>query len=109
MDVVSCNPEICQRDLAKIIVKDRANTGRLLESLEKKGLIQRVVDVKNNRLVKKIVLTESGKDIFETWFDKVIPIFNKVCSKFTEEEINQTRDVLKRMRDAFQEIVDIQI
>ena len=49
MDVVSCNPEICQRDLARIIIKDRAKTGRLFESLEKKGLIKRVVDVKNNR------------------------------------------------------------
>ena len=43
LDVVSANPDICQRDLAKLIIKDRANTGRLLEALEKKGYKPRIV------------------------------------------------------------------
>ena len=109
LDVVSANPDICQRDLAKLIIKDRANTGRLLEALEKKGLIDRVVDVKNNRLVKKIVITEEGEEILRTWLKKIIPIFDRVYEKFSKEEIEQVKDVLKRMRDAFQDIVDIQI
>lgn len=109
LDVVSTNPDVCQRDLAKLIIKDRANTGRLLESLEKKGLIRRIVDVKNNRLVKKIVLTDEGEDILYTWLDKIIPVFDVLYDKFSQEEINQAKDVLRRMRDTFQEIVDIQI
>ena len=109
LDVVSANPDICQRDLAKLIIKDRANTGRLLEALEKKGLIKRVVDVKNNRLVKKIVITNEGEEILRTWLKKIIPIFDKVFEKITKEGIEQAKDVLKRMRDAFQDIVDIQI
>ncbi len=109
LDVVSANPDICQRDLAKLIIKDRANTGRLLEALEKKGLIKRVVDVKNNRLVKKIVITDEGEEILHTWLKKIIPIFDRVYEKFSKEEIEQAKDVLRRMRDAFQDIVDIQI
>ena len=54
LDTISCNPNICQRDLAKLILKDRANTGRILDSLEQKGFITRFIDTKNNRLVKKI-------------------------------------------------------
>lgn len=109
LDVVSANPDICQRDLAKLIIKDRANTGRLLEALEKKGLIKRVVDVKNNRLVKKIVITDEGEKILHTWLKKIIPIFDRVYEKFSKEEIEQAKGVLRRMRDAFQDIVDIQI
>lgn len=109
LDVVSANPDICQRDLAKLIIKDRANTGRLLESLEKKGLIKRIVDVKNNRLVKKIAITSEGEDILRVWFDKIIPIFDKVFENISNEEIEQAKDVLRRMRDAFQEVVKIQI
>ena len=107
LDVVSANPDICQRDLAKLIIKDRANTGRLLEALEKKGLIDRVV--KNNRLVKKIVITDEGEEILHTWLKKIIPIFDRVYEKFSKEEIEQAKGVLRRMRDAFQDIVDIQI
>ena len=53
LDTIFCNAGICQRDLAKLILTDRANTGRILDSLEEKGLITRFVDLKNNRLVKK--------------------------------------------------------
>ena len=34
LDTISCNAGICQRDLAILILKDRANTGRILDSLE---------------------------------------------------------------------------
>ena len=38
--VISDNKDCSQRDLARIILKDRANTGKLALSLEKKGLIK---------------------------------------------------------------------
>ena len=60
LDTISINAGICQRDLAKFILKDRANTGRILDSLEQKGFITRFIDTKNNRLVKKMGLTENG-------------------------------------------------
>ena len=63
LDIVSCHQGICQRDLAKLIIKDRANTGRILNSLEEKGLITRFVDTKNNRLVRKMAITEKGYKI----------------------------------------------
>ena len=49
LDVLSCQDSLCQRDLAKLILKDRANTGKLLDSLENKGFIERTLSVKNNR------------------------------------------------------------
>ncbi len=109
LDVTYSNPDICQRDLAKLLVKDRANTGRLLESLEKKELIKRVVDVKNNRLVKKIMITESGNQVLHDVMDKIFPLFDKISEKFTDEEIMIVKDVLKRMRDSFKDIVELQI
>ena len=40
LDILIDNEEICQRDLAKLILKDRPCTGRLLNSLEEKGFIK---------------------------------------------------------------------
>ena len=60
LDVIQANDGICQRELAKLILKDRPNTGRILNSLEEKGYVERFVDTKNNRLVRKMILTEEG-------------------------------------------------
>ena len=60
LDTVSVNAGICQRDLAKLILKDRANTGRILNTLEQKGFITRFIDTKNNRLVKNMVISAEG-------------------------------------------------
>lgn len=59
LDTLSCNPEICQRDLSKLILKDRANTSRILDSLEKKNLLKdlliqkTIVWLKDFQLLKK--------------------------------------------------------
>ena len=36
LDVIKYNPDICQRDLAKLILRDRVRAGRILDSLEEK-------------------------------------------------------------------------
>ena len=41
LDTISAHSELCQRDIAKLILKDRANTGKLLDSLEQKEFITR--------------------------------------------------------------------
>src|SRR5574344_956481 len=109
LDIVSKTPDICQRDLAKNLLKDRANTGRLLDSLEKQEMIKRIVDVKNNRLVKRIVLTEKGYDDLQRINKELEPIFDKVSEKFSKEETRQTKQLLKKLRDSFQEIVNLKI
>ena len=63
LDTIASNSDLCQRDLAKLLLKDRANTGKLLDSLESKGLIERVLAVKNNRPVKIVKVTDKGLDL----------------------------------------------
>ena len=36
LDMIWANDSLCQRDLAKLLLIDRANTGKLLDSLEQK-------------------------------------------------------------------------
>ncbi|MBR1460631.1 MarR family transcriptional regulator [bacterium] len=65
LDTISLYGEICQRDLAKLILKDRPSTGRILNSLDERGFITRFADTKNNRLVRKMKLTKEGSKILE--------------------------------------------
>ena len=111
LDTISCNPDICQRDLAKLILKDRANTGKILNSLEAKGLIERCIDTKNNRLVKKLKITQLGEDMILNINKQLEKIFNehRISSKISLEDVNKIQDSLVRLRLSFEELIDMKI
>ena len=114
IETILCNAGICQRDLAKLILKDRANTGKILDSLEKKGYITRFVDMKNNRLVRKMGVTEAGKDVYDSITEKLRVAIDKVNAlkgrqNISSEEKELLRNILKRFRDNLSNIVDMQI
>lgn len=110
LDTILYNSGICQRDLAKLILRDRAATGRILDSLESKKLITRFVDIKNNRLVRKMGVTEEGKVVFDRIQKKLKETINKIDQNLVpEEDIEHVRVTLKKIRDNFKKIVDMQI
>ena len=110
LDTLLGHEGICQRDLAKLILKDRATTGRLLDSLEGKKLITRFIDMKNNRLVRKMGVTEEGKVVFDRIQAKLkIAIHNANADMVPEKDIEFVRKTLKKIRDNFKQIVDMQI
>lgn len=111
LDTISCNPDICQRDLAKLILKDRANTGKILNSLEEKGLIQRCIDTKNNRLVKKTKITPKGEATLADINDKLEDMFNeqRILSKISKEDIEKIQASIRRLRMSFEELIDMKI
>ncbi len=109
LDTISCNRGLCQRDLAKLILKDRANTGRILDSLQNKGFIVRYNDTKNNRLVRKVDITQSGIDMLEVLILRFKPYHEKMCKLFNEQDLLILKASLKKIRDAILQIVEIQI
>ncbi len=109
LDTVSVHQGLCQRDLAKLILRDRANTGRVLDSLEKKGLITRSNDTKNNRLVRIVHITEQGCIILDKLTLRFQPIHEKMCKIFSKEDLLILRASLKKVREAIAQIVDMQI
>lgn len=109
LDIIYLNPGICQRDLAKKLLKDRAGTGRVLLQLEAKGFVERFVDTKGNRLVRKMKLTESGKDMLKLATDKIEPYVKKIKEAFSEEDKNQLKNLLDKLRRILAENVATQI
>ena len=107
LDTILCNSSICQRDLAKLILKDRANTGRILDSLEEKGLITRFIDTKNNRLVKKMGLTESGVKKIHQINKKIEGFINSSKKRLTDEELDNLHSSLKKLRCNLEEVFEM--
>ena len=109
LDIIICNPDICQRDLAKLILQDRVRTGRLLDSLEEKGFIKRFVDTKNNRVVKKMQVTKKGEDFIDNLTNKMQPYLDNLCTKFTSSQVNELKNLLELLKKALSENVKLQV
>ena len=103
------HPDICQRDLAKLILRDRVRTGRILNSLEEKGYITRTNDTKNNRLVRRLRVTKSGKKLYESQFAIMEKVMAKLLEKFSEAQLFDLRDTLVQLEQALSEIVEFTI
>ena len=109
LDVLSINEALCQRDIAKLILKDRANTGKLLDTLAKKNLISRELTVKNNRPVKLVRITDEGIAKLNETALKARPNYNLVKEKIDKRNISKVGDLLKELREILKETVEIQI
>lgn len=109
LDTVSVNAGICQRDLAKLILKDRANTGRILNELEQKGFITRFIDTKNNRLVKKMGITETGLQELNSINNKIKTYLSGVTKRIPPEDVDKVRDILRAFRLELDKIVETNI
>ena len=109
LDVIMLNDGICQRELAKMILKDRANTGRILNTLEEKGLIERFVDTKNNRLVRKMVLTEQGKKVLEDATLLVRKQLDQIPNIISDSEVFCLKETLLKFREGLKQEVEMKI
>jgi len=109
LDTILTNPEICQRDIAKSILKDRANTGKILDSLEKKGYIERILTTKNNYPVRMAKLTELGHQKVKYISDTEKPYTDIVREKFEEMDVARIKTNLKKLREELKQILEIQI
>lgn len=109
LDTLIGNKDLCQRDLAKLILKDRANTGKLLDVLEGKGLVTRKLDMKNNRPVKIIEITKEGIEKAEDAANKIRPHYKQVKERIKNSDIAKVGDLLKELRNFLSDTVDIQI
>jgi len=109
LDVIMVHGEICQRELAKLILKDRPNTGRILNSLEEKGYIKRFADTKNNRLVRKMSLTQEGKNITTEVSEKLRDYISTIPKIFSEDDKIQLRNLMKKFREKLEKQVEMKI
>ena len=109
LDTISAHEELCQRDIAKLILKDRANTGKLLDSLESKGYIARELTSKNNRPVKIVRMTEVGKKVYAETYAKLQPHHKVVKERIANTDLEKLGELLKDLREILEDTIDIDI
>ncbi len=109
LDTIATNGEMSQRDLAKLILKDRSSTGRILSSLENRGFVKRTADTKNNRLIRKIMLTEAGKNTLSGITVELKEYLQKIPQILSEEKIDKIKESMSEFREILKQEVELNI
>ncbi len=109
LDTLLGHEGICQRDLAKLILKDRPSTGRLLNSLEEKGYLERFVDTKNNRLVRKMKLTPLGLETTKEVTTIIRNYIEKLPKVLPDEDKAELINSIKKFREGLEKEVEMKI
>ncbi|CEK31779.1 MarR family transcriptional regulator [[Clostridium] sordellii] len=92
------NKEIFQKDLEREFDLKRSSVSLMLNNMEKSDLIERVPVTEDARL-KKIVLTEKSKKIYEKISIAIDSIENRLSEDITQEEIEIFQIVLEKIRN----------
>ncbi len=109
LDTIKIYGEICQRDLAKLILKDRPGTGRILNILEDRGFIKRFADTKNNRLVRKMSLTNQGEKILDKATKVLKEYFNNLPEFLSQSDIEVLDQSIQKFRKGLEQEVAMNI
>lgn len=107
LETVRCYPEICQRDLAKLILKGTSHTSKFLAVLEEKGFIERPVDTKGNRIVKKIVITSQGMEAYKFAYKIADEFAKEIENSIGKKEAADCEIFLNKIKCTLQESQNI--
>lgn len=97
LSVIYSNENIGQRDLSRLILKDHSNTSKILTVLEYKNFITRSIEIKENRMIKKISITESGKKLIEDLSKIYLELSKEFFKHISNEELITLHDILNKL------------
>lgn len=98
LDTIAKNEKIYQRQIGELIGKDRANVNRLINILEKQGLLERSID-SNGRQINRIKITQKGRELR----DRIYPIITKIRASYLNnidyEELLKCHQILNKIKE----------
>ena len=95
MDTLWNQGEMTQQNIAYIIQKDKNSVTQFIDNLEKKGLVQRVVDTADRR-VNNIKLSKAGLAMKDNTKKVAIAAVNDILEGIPEEELKDFVKVLNK-------------
>lgn len=93
------HPNLTQRELADRLHVIKSNATALLKKLSARGLVTRTSDPDDSR-VKRLNLTPAGHALVENSFAVQARVIAAMASVLTDEELEQTADVMTRVGGA---------
>jgi DNA-binding MarR family transcriptional regulator len=83
-------------ELCKILIYDPGAMTRLLDRLERKGVVRRV-RARNDRRTVRLELTADGNKLYPRILQALVQVFNRLLRGFNKSEVRQLEQLLQRM------------
>ncbi len=84
------------KDIADCLSLENSTISGVLDRMESKGLITREIDNDDRRFV-KVCLTDRGRELEGSVIEVVDEVNRRVLSQFSDEEVRQIRDYLRKI------------
>lgn len=97
LDTIYGQDNICQQDVAKILMKDKSNIKRLVEILEEKAYLIRSVGRKNNRLVNYLTITAEGRNVIDINMPKIKQFLENRLQNISDEELSWLKNIIAKI------------
>lgn len=107
IDTLIARPGLSQADLARLILKGKAHTGRFLMALEEKGLVERHIEERDGKLIKVSDVTPKGHALYEKVIAKFEPAVAEFDKVIPEEECRKIIEKLRELRTSIEKVSKI--
>lgn len=107
IDTLIARPGLSQADLARLILKGKAHTGRFLMALEEKGLVERHIEERDGKLIKVSDVTPKGHALYEKVIAKFEPAIAEFDKVIPEEECRKIIEKLRELRTSIEKVSKI--
>ena len=98
LDILWKEQSLSQQNIADIIQKDKNSVTKIIDSLEKKNLVRRVVD-KNDRRINKIELTNDGSALEKVTTEVAINFMNDAIKDIDKQELDIFVNVMRKLKN----------
>ncbi len=90
--------DVIQKDLAEIMGKDKSAILRIIDTLEEKNLIRRVVD-KNDRRRNYLMITKFGDQALKVYYKIGEDMINDINKGLTDEDLKTFHRIVMQMKN----------
>lgn len=97
LEIIKHEPNVNQTKIAQLLGKDKTTISRSLNSLEKKELITRKSDIKNDKRSNRIKLTKKGEKILDETLSHVTGFREKLNERISKEEYELFFKILDKL------------
>lgn len=98
LDILWEKQSLSQQNIADIIQKDKNSVTKIIDSLEKKNLVTRVMD-KNDRRINKIELTEEAWALEKITTEVAIGFMNDVVKDIDNKDLDNFVNVMRQLKN----------
>jgi MarR family transcriptional regulator for hemolysin len=89
--------EVIQKDMAEFMGKDQSVILRLIDSLEKKDLVRRVID-SNDRRKNFLMVTKKGERVIDEYLEIEFNLMTELLQGLSKTEIDNFYKVVESIR-----------